>query len=149
MNHSTDLFVVDTSVALKWYLPEPGRAEALAYMAAGLDRHAPDLLPIEGAHALLKRARSSDPAVRLTIAEVLLVAEALRDSAPIAYHPCGPLLGSATTLALEIGASVYDGLFLALAILLDGRVVTADRKFFDKILASPHHDRGRWFMDPT
>jgi predicted nucleic acid-binding protein len=148
MTNSNSPFVVDTSVALKWYLPETGRAEALAYMAAGLDRHAPDLLPIEGAHALLKRARSSDPAIRLTVAEVLLIAEALRDSAPIAYHPGAPLLASATALALEIGASVYDGLFLALAILLDGQVVTADRKFFDKIQASPHHGRGRWFMDP-
>jgi len=141
-------FVIDTSVALKWYVPEEGRPEALLYMAPGIERHAPDLLPLEGAHALLKRTRSTDPAIRLSVGDVLMVAEALRDSAPIFYHACGPLLASALTLAIEIGASVYDGLCLALAILLDCRVVTADRKFHDKILASPHHPRVRWFMDP-
>jgi predicted nucleic acid-binding protein len=141
-------FVIDTSVALKWYVPEAGRTEALRYLAPGIERHAPELLPLEGAHALLKRARSTDPAVLLSVDEVLMVAEALRGSAPILYHDCGPLLASALVLAIEIGASTYDGLFLALAILLDGRVVTADRKFHDKIRASPHHPRVRWFMDP-
>jgi predicted nucleic acid-binding protein len=141
-------FVVDTSVALKWYLPEAGRTEALVYSAQGIERHAPDLLPLEGAHALLKRTRSTDPAFRLSVNDALIVAETLRDFSPILYHPCGPLLASAMALALEIGASVYDGLFLALAILLDCPVVTADRKFYDKIRASPHHPRARWFMDP-
>ena len=46
-------YVVDTSVALKWYIPEVGSAEARHYMGPGIDRHAPDLLPLEGAHALL------------------------------------------------------------------------------------------------
>jgi predicted nucleic acid-binding protein len=141
-------FVIDTSVALKWYVPEAGRLEALQYMAPGIERHAPDLLPLEGAHALLKRTRSTDPSVRLSVNDVLMVVETLRDSAPIVYHACGPLLASALALAIEIGASTYDGLFLSLAILLDGQVVTADRKFHDKIQASPHHLRVRWFMDP-
>jgi predicted nucleic acid-binding protein len=141
-------FVIDTSVALKWYVPEAGRLEALRYLAPGIERHAPDLLPLEGAHALLKRTRSTDPAVRLSVDEVLMVVETLRGSAPIVYHACGPLLASALALAIEIGASTYDGLFLSLAILLDGQVVTADRKFHDKIQASPHHARVRWFMDP-
>lgn len=142
------LFVIDTSVAVKWYVPEEGRPEALLYMAPSIDRRAPDLLPLEGAHGLLKRTRSTNPALRLAVDDALMVAEVLRDSTPILYHANGPLLASALALAIEIGASVYDGLFLALAILLDCRVVTADRKFLDKILASPHHPRVRWFMDP-
>jgi predicted nucleic acid-binding protein len=140
-------YIIDTSVALKWYIPESGRAEALLYMGDGIDRHAPDLLPLEAAHALLKRTRHSDPASRMTIDEALLVTEAIRDSAPIQYHPSGPLLASAFTLALEIGASSYDGLFLALAILIDCPIVTADRPFHDKILASSHRHRARWFLE--
>jgi len=143
----TDSFVIDTSVALKWYIPEAGRAEALCFMAPGIHRHAPNLLPLEGAHALLKRARSTDPSVRLSIEEVLLLVETLRTSAPIVYHDCDSLLAASVALAIEIGSSTYDGLFLALAIRLDGRVVTADRKFHDKIQASPYHPRVRWFMD--
>jgi predicted nucleic acid-binding protein len=76
-----------------------------------------------------------------------MVAEALRDSAPIRYHFSGTLLGPALVLALEIGASVYDGLFLALAIRQDSRVETADGRFRDKILASQYASRVRWFMD--
>ena len=140
-------YIIDTSVALKWYIPEAGFAEARRYMALGIDRHAPDLLPLEGAHALLKRTRNADPAFHLSIEDARMVAEALRDGAPIRYYPCGPLLGSALLLALEIGASVYDGLFLALAIRQDGRVVTADGRFRDKILAGRHAARVRWFMD--
>jgi predicted nucleic acid-binding protein len=141
-------YVVDTSVALKWYIPEAGSAEARLYMGPGIDRHAPDLLPLEGAHALLKRTRSGDPAVRLAIGDALMVAEALRDGAPIRYHSCWPLLAPALSLAAEIGASVYDGLFLALAIRQGSRVVTADGKFRDKIESSGHASHVRWFMDP-
>jgi predicted nucleic acid-binding protein len=141
-------YVVDTSVALKWYIPEGGSAEARLYMTHGIDRHAPDLLPIEGAHALLKRTRSGDPAVHLAIEDALMVAEALRDGAPIRYHSCWPLLAPALSLGAEIGASVYDGLFLALAIRQGNRVVTADGKFRDKIQSSGYAPHVRWFMDP-
>jgi predicted nucleic acid-binding protein len=140
-------YVIDTSVALKWYIPEAGFSQARRYMGPGMDRHAPDLLPLEGAHALLKRTRNADPALHLSLEDALMVAEALRDGAPIRYHSCGPLLGLSLTLAIEIGASVYDGLFLALAIRQDGLVVTADGRFRDKILASQHAARVRWFMD--
>jgi predicted nucleic acid-binding protein len=141
-------YVVDTSVALKWYIPEAGSTEARLYMGLGLDRHAPDLLPLEGAHVLLKRTRSGDPTTRLAIGDALMVAEALRDGAPIRYHPCWPLLAPALSLAAEIGASVSDGLFLALAIRLGNRVVTADGKLRDKIEASGHAPHVRWFMNP-
>jgi predicted nucleic acid-binding protein len=140
-------YVVDTSVALKWYIPEAGSAEARLYMGLGIDRHAPDLLPLEGAHALLKRTRSGDPVARLAIGDALMVAEALRDGAPIRYHSCWPLLAPALSLAAEIGASVYDGLFLALAIRQGNRVVTADGKFRDKIESSGYASHVRWFMD--
>jgi hypothetical protein len=37
-------YVVDTGVALEWYIPEAGPAEARLSMGPGIDRHAPDLL---------------------------------------------------------------------------------------------------------
>src|SRR4051794_29874667 len=74
-------FVIDTSVALKWYIPEDGTSEAVRYMGPGINRHAPDLLPLEGSHALLKRSRGQNP--DLTKDEARQVAVALRDLAPI------------------------------------------------------------------
>jgi predicted nucleic acid-binding protein len=43
--------------------------------------------------------------------------------------------------------SLYDGLFLALAIRLGGQLVTADQKLFKKIKISQHADRARWVED--
>ena len=40
-------YVIDTSVAVKWYIPEPHSVEAKVYLGRGLDRHAPDYLPTE------------------------------------------------------------------------------------------------------
>lgn len=141
-------YVIDTSIAAKWYIPEDHSAEARLYMGSGIDRHAPDLLPIEAGHALLKRVRSADPNRHLPRDQARRVVAALRASAPIQYHPSLSLLEPAFALAEQIGASIYDGLFLALAIQLDGRIVTADRKFYDKIVASPHAARAFWVADP-
>ncbi len=53
-------YIIDTSVALKWYIPEAHAVEAQAYMGKGLDRHAPDYLPAEAASVMLKRIRTQD-----------------------------------------------------------------------------------------
>jgi predicted nucleic acid-binding protein len=140
--------VIDTSVAAKWYIPEEHSTEARLFMGPGIDRHAPDLLPIEAGHALLKRVRSAAPDRHLPSDQARRIVATLRDSAPIQYHSSLGLLEPAFALAEQIGASVYDGLFLALSIRLDGLLVTADRKFFDKIAASPHAGRARWVADP-
>jgi hypothetical protein len=34
-------YIIDTSVAVKWYIPEPHSLAAKGYMSKGLDRHAP------------------------------------------------------------------------------------------------------------
>jgi predicted nucleic acid-binding protein len=47
-------------------------------------------------------------------------------------------------VVLRIGSSFYDGLFLALAMQLDGRLVTADDKFYRKIQASPFDPWAVW-----
>jgi len=119
--------IIDTSVAIKWYLSEEGSDEARRFMIAPNDRHAADLLPIEAAHVLLKRTRRRDPAERLSLKEARWVVDTIRGSAPIQFHYGGPLLDPAFALASEIGASIYDGLFLALAVQSGGLLVTADR----------------------
>ena len=66
---------------------------------------------------------------------------------PIQLHESRPLTDPAFALAEKIGASLYDGLFLALAIRLGGQLVTADQKLFKKIKISQHADRARWVED--
>jgi predicted nucleic acid-binding protein len=136
-------FVIDTSVAIKWYIPEAHSVQAKAYIARGLDRHAPDYLLAEAASVVLKRVRTRDPKLRLTLDEGQMVIAASKVS-PIQFHESRPLIDPAFALAKEIGASLYDGLFLALTLRLGGQLVTADEKLFNKIQASRHADSARW-----
>jgi predicted nucleic acid-binding protein len=97
----------------------------------------------EAASVVLKRLRSHNDKLRLSADEVRIVLAALSVS-PIQFHESRPLIDPAFALAREIGASLYDGLFLALTLRLGGQLVTADKKLFTKIQASRHVDRARW-----
>jgi predicted nucleic acid-binding protein len=136
-------YVIDTSVAVKWYIPETFSLEAKRYLDRGLDRHAPDYLPVEAASVVLKRVRTQDPNLRLTRDEGQMVLAAVQ-SAPIQLHDSRPQINPAFALAEEIGASLYDSLFLALALWIGGELVTADDKLFRKIQASPYAAHVRW-----
>ena len=71
-------YVIDTSVAVKWYIPEALAAEARRYMGRAIDRHAPDYLPAESASVVLKRVRTRDEGLRLTADEGHMVLAALQ-----------------------------------------------------------------------
>ncbi len=73
-------YVIDTSVAVKWYIPESFSIEAKRYLGKGIDRHAPDYLPVEAASVVLKRVRTQDVKLRLspTEAQMVLAASRLR-----------------------------------------------------------------------
>ncbi len=75
--------------------------------------------------------------------EPRMVLAALKTT-PIQFHESLPLIDPAFALAEAIGASLYDGLFLALALRLDGELVTADETLFKKIQASPYAAHARW-----
>ena len=47
---------VDASVAVKWLVAEDHRKEARALLGPRIERYAPDLLPVECASAILKKA---------------------------------------------------------------------------------------------
>ena len=65
-------------------------------------------------------------------------------TAPIQFHESRPLIALSFALAEEVGASLYDGLFLALALQIDGQLVTADKKLLKKIQASQYAASIRW-----
>ena len=136
-------FVVDASVAIKWYLPEPhdDHAALLRRDGAGLD--APDLLYAEVANTLWKRVRRGE----LTAA----AAEAIADSLarlPIEVHPSRLLSAAALQIACATGLTVYDCLYLATALLTEGALVTADRRLFEIARRkAPLRDRVLWIED--
>jgi predicted nucleic acid-binding protein len=119
-------YVLDASVALKWVLPESdsGKADLLrAEYRAGLHQLlAPDVFPVEVAHALARAERRniiSPPQGAVLLADVLTTLPVLHPSLP-------DLLPRAFVIASQARVGVYDCLYVALAERERCEFVTAD-----------------------
>ncbi|MBM4031341.1 MAG: type II toxin-antitoxin system VapC family toxin [Planctomycetes bacterium] len=136
------LYVVDSSVALKWYFNEEHTEAARRVLRPEHERLAPELLLLEFDAALCKRVRRG----LLTEADADDIRAALRRSRLLLY-PQSLLLNAAYEIAKEVRRSPYDCLYLALADLLGERMVTADRRFYEAILATPFRECVVWVED--
>lgn len=130
---TAECVIVDSSVAYKWYdQREAGSAAALALLSAhrneSIQLVAPALLRIEVANSL-RYAGLSAEALRDGVTELARFHLTLVD-------PDDECLVHACALALDQDMSVYDALFLALAVERGCPLVTADRKAFGKIPAA-------------
>lgn len=110
--------VVDTSVALKWYVEEPESERAEALVGGGLV--APDWMLAEVANALWKKVMKGE----ITRDHACAVLPHLSET--VALHPATELAEAALEAALELRHPIYDGLFLVLAEELSADLVTAD-----------------------
>lgn len=119
-------YVVDASVAIKWFLPELHDAPAARLRGDGTRIDAPDLIHAEVGNALWKRVRrgelAPDDADRICVALARL---------PLETHPSRLLAGAAFRIATTTGLTVYDALYLATALLTESPLVTADRRLFE------------------
>lgn len=117
--------VVDASaVVLGLLSDEGGAAELLDEVArAHVVAHAPDLLVPEVANALRTRIvvrRWPIDAAQKRLSTFLAV--------PIALQESSPIVTEALSVAAELGLSVYDALYAALAQALEIPLVTADKR---------------------
>jgi predicted nucleic acid-binding protein len=126
---SRSVLVVDTSVAVKWYIPEPGSEHALALRLSGNDLVAPDLLVAEFGNVLRKKVRRGE----LDGAEAAEIADAFVRACPVRLRPSLPYSALALDLALRLERSVYDALFLAVAVAEGGSYVTADERLVNAL----------------
>ena len=124
-------YVVDASVAVKWYLPEEGQEQARALAGQARDGRAqlmaPELLATEVANAAWKRQQRGE----LLPEEACEIAAEVQ-KAPLTFLEVRPLLLLATHLATTHGCTVYDALYLAVAEAYDTVVITADRGLGEK-----------------
>jgi predicted nucleic acid-binding protein len=120
--------VVDASVAAKWFLPEPDAPVALRLLDGRHRLAAPDLIRAEIGNLLWKlHARGT-----LTAQEAADMIEHFL-SMPLEIHDSAYLLAPALEIAIATRRTVYDSLYLALAMDLDGTVVTADERWVDAL----------------
>lgn len=124
--------VVDPSVALKWFVPEVHSEGAIALLEASTRILAPDLLYPEAGNVVWKKVQRGE----LTPREAREVIAGLRQ-APIVVAPSGPLLEAALEIALAHRRTVYDSLYVALAVARECVFVTADERLFNALADGP------------
>jgi predicted nucleic acid-binding protein len=124
--------VVDASVAAKWFLPEPDAPAALRLLDGRRRLAAPDLIYCEVGNIIwrlsARKLLSPDEASRM-IEDFL--------SMPLEIYDSASVLPSALEIAITTKRTVYDSLYLALAIELDATVVTADHRWANALTTTP------------
>jgi len=115
------LFVVDASVVVKWFVPEIHSDKARRLLAGPHAYIAPDLLFAETANTIWKKVRRKELTAedgRRLVADMGRVA--------VEAVSCRALAEDAHALATVTGRTVYDCLYIALAVRLNTRAITAD-----------------------
>jgi len=126
------VFVLDASIVIKWFVPEIHSDAARRLLAYRHDYIAPDLLFAETANAIWKKVRRGEVSPRdgeRLVADIGRVA--------VDTVPCRTLAADAYALASASGQTAYDAMYLALAVRLDTRMVTADERLTAAVASLP------------
>lgn len=125
------IFVVDASVAVKWFVDEPRHDIARNLIKSGASLIAPDIVLAEIANTFQKKVALGE----IEQAQARKAAETLVDcfSELIAFHN---LLRAALELSFALRHPVYDCAYLACAQMVNGRLVTDDARFFKRCAAN-------------
>lgn len=124
---ASSILAIDASVAVKWFAPEIFTEQALALPNRYLQLIAPDLIVAEVTSALLKKIRRGEVvAGDVHVSIDLLVDRVLTWSTLGMEH-------DAFDMAHTNGCSVYDSLYVALALQEGCQLVTADEKLYNAL----------------
>ena len=135
-------YVVDASVAIKWFIPEVHSEAALRAQRSRYRLHVPALMTLELGNVLAKKIRRGE----IARAEGDVILKELKHL-PLQRHADERLFPAAYQLALDTQRSVYDCLYLALAEAIDGVMITADHKFYSSLSGGSYGRRVLWVED--
>ena len=124
-------YEVDASVAAQWIFDEPNSLAPKERLNPSHELHVPDFFFLEIDNILWKRVQRKE----ITIKESEIGRSAFRQF-PLQIHPFMSSLDLAYAVALKSHQSLYDSLYISLAILLDVCLVTADKKLHEGIKKS-------------
>jgi predicted nucleic acid-binding protein len=140
--------VVDTNVAVKWYLTEDLETEALNVLDAGergdVTLLAPDSIEPEFWNVLWQRCRKAE----LSLDEVWDYWDAFQGS-PLLLGEVLPLMPLATEIATRSKCIIYDALLVALAESEETILVTADGKLLRALKETSYKKRGLHLQEVT
>lgn len=135
-------YIIDASVAIKWFVPEIHSDAALRSRYGGSHLYVPAFMILELGNILAKKIRLNE----LTARDGETILRELK-RLPLQRHADERLFAAAYRLALDTRSSLYDCLYLALAEVVDGIMVTADRKFVSTLADGPYKRRVMWVED--
>ena len=131
--------VIDASVVVKLFFEEEHSKAAEQCVARADELLAPDLIWAETANVIWKRQRRGD-----------LTADAALDLArhvlalPVVIHPSADLVPDALDLAMRLERTVYDCLYLALAVRTTSVLVTGDLRLVNALAGGPLEKHIAW-----
>jgi predicted nucleic acid-binding protein len=135
--------VVDANVVIKWHVAEVHTDAALRLLRDDApELHVPELVYSEVGNILWKKVRRGE----LIADEARRIAR-LVATAPLAVHPSAPLLEAALEIAIQTGRTVYDSQYVALALQIGCRLVTADEKLYNALKGGPFGPNVLWVED--
>jgi predicted nucleic acid-binding protein len=137
-------FVVDASVAIKWYVPEPESEAAIQLLAEDCSLFSPDLLFPEVGNIVWKKIQRREIS-RDDGHGILLALSRTR----IAVHASSKfrLADHALEVATATMSSFYDSLYVSLAALTGFPLVTADRRLLKRLDHGPFARHLVWVED--
>lgn len=130
--------VVDASVAVKWFVEEPGSPAASALLARGDVLVAPELILVETSNTAWKKVKRKE----MTPEQ----GEAMVRAVPLYFDrlvQCGVLIARAYALANRLNHPVYDCLYLALAELESVNLITDDARLLKAVTGTEFKKRVR------
>jgi predicted nucleic acid-binding protein len=124
------MIVVDASIAAKWYLYEPGSAEAASLLTSASLLIAPALIRVEVSGAILRRYCEGKLSQERA-SEACDLWEADIAGGALRLVPDETLMAPARAIALRLRHPIQDCLYLAAAVKAGpSRLVTADAAFY-------------------
>ncbi|MDM8561984.1 type II toxin-antitoxin system VapC family toxin [Candidatus Marithioploca araucensis] len=133
------IFVVDSSVAIKWYFPEIHKEAAERLLKPNYHLHVPHLFLLEFINVVCKKRRRGE----INAQESDFVINEIQQI-PLEWHNDRSVLTKAYEIANNTQRSLYDCLYINLAISLDCEMVTADLKFYEALKSGDYAKWLRW-----
>ncbi len=120
---SSRFAVVDASVGVKWFVPEPGRAEAMELLRAAVSGEVTLVVPDLFVYEVLRtiRRKAGDEPARAAVAF-------FSAAGIVTVPPVERVLETALDAANAHGCDFYDACAPAIAKLLDAPLYSADRR---------------------
>lgn len=138
------VLIPDAGVGVKWFVPEPDADAAARLLDTRFELHVPSYFFTEAASVFQRKV-----AVERTLSEPeALDAFRLLRGIPLTVHATEDLLGEAMRHGIRYRRPVYESFYMILAIVLGGRVVTADRRLYNGVRGGPLEHLVLWVTDP-